>query len=191
LFFIIMTTWRDGRRDVSRLLQHSVVPFEQFSAELKAHPPARVPGTAVFMTAHDGDVPPILRHHLKHNKALHERVILLTVQVVDAPTIDSENAIAIRDLGGGFYRVIAKYGYMQAPDVPRALADAALRGLPLDEKDTTFYLAQLTLLVTSHRGLASLRDKLFVLLARNARRATNLFNIPPNRVIEIGMQLEL
>jgi len=191
VFFFIMTTWRDGRRVVSGLLQHSMVSFDQFSAQLRARPPARVPGTAIFMTAHPDDVPPILLHHLKHNKALHERVVLLTVQVVDAPMVEPANAMTVRDLGNGFYRVIAKYGYMQAPDVPEALATAHLLGLDIDEADTTFYLAHLTLLVTSRHGLASLRDKFFVLLARNARRATNLFNIPPNRVIEIGMQLEL
>jgi KUP system potassium uptake protein len=191
LIYIVMSTWRDGRIDVVRKLSHAEVSLEQFRTELRQHPPVRVPGTAVFMTAHPDGIPPILLHQLRHNKVLHRTVVLLTVTFADMPMVESDSATIVQQLGDGFYRVRAKFGYMQVPNVPAALAGARLQGLVLDEHDTTFYVAHLTLLVHSARGWRSLRDKLFVFLSRNARRATNLFNIPPNRVVEIGMQLEL
>jgi KUP system potassium uptake protein len=192
LVYTVMATWHRGRRMVVALLDESEVPLEAFFAGMKANPPARVPGTAIFMTARAEGAPPILVHHLKHTKALHERIILFTVEVLDVPVADPENSIDVEDLGAGFFRVIARYGFMQPVDAASAMRRARRRGLELIDEDTTYFLAHLTLLVSSrHRGLTAWRDKLFVFLSRNARRATNFFRVPPDRVVEIGIQLEI
>jgi KUP system potassium uptake protein len=189
--YIIMSTWKKGRSLVAERLSAAEVPLDSFLAALAAHPPARVPGTAIFMTARPQGAPPILVHHLKHNKALHERVVMLTVSVLDQPTVDRDRAIDVQPLQNGFYRVIARYGFMDTPDVPGTLADARLHGLDWRDEDTTFYLAHLTLFANDRIGMSAWRDKLFIFLSRNARRATNFFRVPPDRVVEIGIQLEL
>jgi KUP system potassium uptake protein len=189
--YTIMSTWKKGRSLVAERLSAAEVPLDSFLASLAAHPPARVPGTAIFMTARPQGAPPILVHHLKHNKALHERVVMLTVSVLDQPTVDRDRAIDVQPLQNGFYRVIARYGFMDTPDVPGTLADARLHGLDWRDDDTTFYLAHLTLFANDRIGMSAWRDKLFIFLSRNARRATNFFRVPPDRVVEIGIQLEL
>ena len=189
--YTIMSTWKKGRSLVAERLSAAEVPLDSFLASLAAHPPARVPGTAIFMTARPQGAPPILVHHLKHNKALHERVVMLTVSVLDQPTVDRDRAIDVQPLQNGFYRVIARYGFMDTPDVPGTLADARLHGLDWRDDDTTFYLAHLTLFANDRIGMSAWRDKLFIFLTRNARRATNFFRVPPDRVVEIGIQLEL
>ena len=189
--FTVMSTWKTGRQFVAKRLAESEIPLETFFARLAAQPPVRVPGTAVFMTARPQGAPPILVHHLTHNKVLHEQVVLLTVSVLDVPTVPPESAIEVHQLAHGFYRVVAQYGFMQRPDVPDALASARRHGLEMRPEDTTFYLAQLTLFVNGRIGMAAWRDQLFVFLSRNARRATNFFQIPPDRVVEIGIQLEI
>ena len=189
--YTIMSTWKKGRSLVAERLSAAEVPLDSFLALLAAHPPARVPGTAIFMTARPQGAPPILVHHLKHNKALHERVVMLTVSVLDQPTVDRDRAIDVQPLQNGFYRVIARYGFMDTPDVPGTLADARLHGLDWRDDDTTFYLAHLTLFANDRIGMSAWRDKLFIFLTRNARRATNFFRVPPDRVVEIGIQLEL
>ena len=189
--YTVMSTWKTGRQFVAKRLDESEIPLETFFARLATQRPVRVSGTAVFMTARPQGAPPILVHHLTHNKVLHEQVVLLTVSVLDVPTVGSENALEVLQLAHGFYRVVARYGFMQRPDVPKALASARRQGLEMRPEDTTFYLAQLTLFVNDRIGMAAWRDKLFVFLSRNARRATNFFQIPPDRVVEIGMQLEL
>ncbi len=143
------------------------------------------------MTGRPEGAPPILVHHLTHNKVLHEQVVLLTVAIVDVPTVDPAAAIQVEPLGNGFTRVVARFGYMEQPDVPAALERAREKGLLLDPADTTYYLAHLTLFVNARLGMGTLRDKLFVFLSKNARRATNFFQIPPDRVVEIGIQLEM
>ncbi len=188
--YSVMTTWHTGRELVTKVLNQSGRPIEAFLRDLTAHPPVRVPGTAVFMTAHPHNVPPILVHHLKHNKVLHERVVLFTVEIAGAPTVDTASAVEVHALGHGIYRAIATYGFMQTPDVPAALAAMAAHGLAVGP-DTTYYLAHLTLFATDRIGMAAWRDRLFIVLARNARRATNFFRIPPDCVIEIGIQLEV
>jgi KUP system potassium uptake protein len=188
--YTIMSTWHTGRRLVIRTLARASRPLEAFLGDIAARPPVRVPGTGIFMTARDEDVPPILVHHLKHNKVLHERVVLLTISIHDVPTVDLHSSVNVRPLGQGLFRVVASYGFTQAPDVPAALEIAASRGLPVDS-DTTYYLAHLTLFANDRIGMARWRDNLFIVLARNARRATNFFRIPPDCVVEIGIQLEL
>jgi KUP system potassium uptake protein len=189
--YTVMSTWKKGRTLVARRLSDAEVPLDSFFATLAQNPPVRVPGTAVFMTARPQGAPPILVHHLKHNKVLHERVVMLTVSTLDQPTVDRDRTIEVQPLQNGFYRVIAKYGFMDAPDVPTTLADAREKGLDWREEDTTFYLAHLTLFANTRIGMSAWRDKLFIFLSRNARRATNFFRVPPDRVVEIGIQLEI
>ena len=188
--YTVMTTWRTGRQLVTRKLERASPRLDDFLERLRVRQPLRVPGMAVFMTARAEDVPPILVHHLKHNKVLHDKVVLLTVSTVEVPATEPDRSIEISDLGIGFYRVIARYGFMQAPDVPAAVAVAKRHGLPVDE-DLTYYLAHLTLFANDRIGMSAWRDKLFILLARNARPATSFFRIPADCVVEIGIQLEL
>jgi KUP system potassium uptake protein len=187
----VMSTWKRGRELVVQRLHQSEVSLEAFFKWLAEKPPVRVPGTAVFMTARAEGAPPILVHHLKHNKVLHEQIVLLTVAMLNTPTISEGEPIEIQNIGNGFVRVIARFGFMEAPDVPIALARAREKGLRLNDQDTTFYLADLTLLASDQLGMPVWRDALFIFLSRNARRATNFFNIPVDRVVEIGIQLEI
>jgi len=189
--YTVMSTWKTGRQFVAKRLAESEIPLDTFFERLAARPPVRVSGTGVFMTGRAQGAPPILVHHLKHNKVLHTQVVLLTVSILDVPDVAPETAIEVHRLAHGFYRVVARYGFMQRPDVPDALASAKVLGLELQPEDTTFYLAHLTLFVNNRIGMAGWRDKLFIFLSRNARRATNFFQIPPDRVVEIGMQMEL
>ena len=191
--YAVMTTWATGRQLVVRRLADSEVPLTQFFMSIAAKPPVRVPGTGIFMTARPEGAPPILVHHLTHNKVLHEHVVLLTVSIIDVPTVDPATAITVDRLANGFWRVVAKFGFMEAPDVPSALDRARALGLTWKLEDTTYYLASLTLFThpTARIGMMGWRDKLFVFLSRNARRATNYFQIPPDRVVEIGIQLEI
>jgi KUP system potassium uptake protein len=193
MIYAVMTTWYTGRQLVARRLSETEVPLSQFFATVQAKPPARVPGTGIFMTARPEGTPPILVHHLTHNKVLHEQVVLLTVTMADVPTVDQESELRVERLGNGFWRVVAKFGFMDQPDVPAALERARSRGLEWRTEDTTYYLAHLTLFshVSHSLGMAQWRDKLFVFLSRNARSATSFFQIPPDRVIEIGIQLEM
>ena len=187
----VMSTWKQGRALVVERLRASEVPLDVFFSNIVAHPPLRVPGTAVFMTARPEGAPPILVHHLKHNKALHEQVVLLTVSMLNTPTRIDADAIEVHPVSNGFYRVIARFGFMETPDVPAALRLAREQGLAWRDDDTTFYLADLTLLANDGIGMRAWRDKLFIFLSRNARRATNFFRVPADRVVEIGMQLEI
>ena len=164
-----------------------------------------MPGTAVFLTSDATGAPPVLLHHLKHNKVLHEKVMLMSVVTEEIPQVDAENRVTCKDLGEGFYQVLAHYGFMETPDVPavlHALGRAGTDGKPVSVKvmDTSFYLGRETLIATraSHRanpgdgmGRMSLwRKKLFILMTRNARSATAFFGLPPNRVVELGAQIQ-
>src|SRR4051794_14809978 len=191
LVYMVMSTWKRGRELVVERLHATEVPLTDFFRDFAANPPLRVAGTAVFMTARPEGAPPILVHHLKHNKALHEQVVLLTVSTLNTPTLGDAQAIEVQPIGNGFYRVIARFGFMETPEVPAALAAAREFGLKWRDEDTTFYLAALTLLASDRIGMSVWRDKLFIFLSRNARRATNFFHIPPDRVVEIGIQLQI
>jgi KUP system potassium uptake protein len=191
VIYAVMSTWHEGRQFVAKSLTAAEVPLDGFFAELAAKPPVRVAGTAVFMTARPQGAPPILVHHLKHNKVLHQQVVLLSVSILDVPSVSGEQEIEVHRLPHGFYRVIARFGFMQTPDVVKAMHAARRQGLDWNEEDTTFYLAHLTLFASDRIGMSIWRDKLFIFLSRNARRATNFFQIPADRVVEIGIQLEM
>ena len=189
--FTLMTTWKTGRQLVAARLTARAVPIEEFLAMVETTRPARVPGTAVFMTAQPRGAPPALAHNLRYNKVLHEHVVTLMVTTQPVPHVPPEQQITVRSLGQGIFDVIIRYGFMEDPNVPEALARASEQGLQLDEGDVTYFLGRETLIVTKAPGMATWRERLFVLMARNAVRATTFFRLPPERVVELGVQVEI
>ena len=190
--FVMMTTWRRGRELVVREIKHGGLALAPFIENIDRHPPLRVPGTAVFLTANQEAVPHALLHNLKHNKVLHERNVLLTVEVLEMPLAEVEERIRIVDLGCEFYGLELRFGFAEDPNVPAALAQCARAGLPFDMMDTTFFLSRETIVADKRRpGMALWRDKLFAFLSRNALPATAFFQIPGNRLIELGAQVEI
>jgi KUP system potassium uptake protein len=191
VIFTMMTTWKTGRRLVAERLTARATPIDVFMASLKALAPARVRGTAVFMTAQPTGTPPALVHNLRYNKVLHDHVVILTVRTVPRPYVPVEEQASVESLGQGLYNVGLRYGFMQDPDVPDALMRAIRLGLELDPGDVTFFLGRETIIVTRRQGMAVWRERLFVLMARNAVRATAFFHLPPERVVELGVQVEM
>ena len=191
LLFTLMTTWKTGRRLVAERLTARAVPLESFVADAIAHEPIRVPGTAVFMTAQPRGTPPALMHNLRHNKVLHQRVIILTVSTTHTPHVTPSERLTIDPLDRDLYNARLKYGFMDEPNVPDALANAAAHGLTIDLRDVTYFLGRETVIVTDNPGMAMWREKLFVLMARNAVRATAFFKLPPDNVVELGVQVEI
>ncbi|MEW6271567.1 MAG: potassium transporter Kup [Thermodesulfobacteriota bacterium] len=191
VIFTVMTTWKRGRAELGRLLRLGSLPMDLFLADLATQQPPRVPGTAVFMTSDTGGVPNVLLHHFKHNKVLHQRVILLSIVTERRPEVPASERVDIVPLEHGFYRVIARFGFMEKPSVDVVLRCAASQGLVIEVPSTTFFLGRETLLATGRSGMMTWRKKLFAFLARNAPSAVQYFGIPPNRVIELGAQFEL
>jgi KUP system potassium uptake protein len=189
--FILMSTWKRGKRLLAERLKAAERPLEDLLDEIAAHPPVRVEGTAVFMTGRREGTPPMLLHHLEHNKVLHETAVLLTVTTEEVPRVPPSERLEVEELSGGFWRVLVHYGFMESPDLPRALRGSGRLGLELDLDETTFYLGRETLLPTPDFGMAVWRERLFAFMARNAARATAFFRIPPERVVELGMQVEI
>jgi KUP system potassium uptake protein len=189
--FTVMTTWRRGRAELAKWLTSATMPTDLFLTDIAQQKPHRVPGTAVFMTSLPDGIPAVLLHHLKHNKVLHEQVVLLSIQTEDVPVVGGKDRVQVEPLGHGFYRVNAHYGFMQSPNVLKTLRRASLQGLPFDPASTSFYLGRETLLTSGKSPMARWRKKLFAFLARNARTATAYFGLPPNRVVELGTQVEL
>ncbi len=186
-----LSTWKRGRALLAARMRERLYPFDRFLQDIEAYPPQRVTGTAIFMTSNLQGTPPTLLHNLQHNKVLHERVLLLTVVTSDVPHVGPDQRSEVTPLGQGFYRLTLRYGFMEEPDVPDALRETSERGFPIDLADTTFFLGVETLLATRRPGLPLWRERLFVLIARNAVRANSFFKIPPDRVVELGMQVEL
>jgi KUP system potassium uptake protein len=191
VLFTLMTTWKTGRQIVAARLTARAVPIEEFLTTIETIRPARVPGTAVFMTAHPRGTPPALAHNLRYNKVLHEHVVTLMVTTQPVPHVPPGQQFSVRSLGQGIFDVIVRYGFMEDPNVPEALARASEHGLELDEGDVTYFLGRETLIVTKMAGMAMWRERLFVLMARNAVRATTFFRLPPERVVELGVQVEI
>ena len=189
--FTLMTTWKTGRRLVAERLTARAVPLSEFIATVEKMQPVRVPGTAVFMTAQPTGTPPALAHNLLYNKVLHQHVIVLTVSTAQQPHVAPENQVSVEPLGHDLFNVRVQYGFMEDPDVPEALARARDQGLVLDTYDLTYFLGRETIIVTRRKGMAVWREKLFVLMARNAVRATAFFRLPPERVVELGVQVEM
>jgi KUP system potassium uptake protein len=186
-----MATWRKGRRVVHERRSRAASSARDFAEWIEAHPPTRVPGTAVFLTGNPDIVPSALLHNLKHNKVLHERVILLTVRTEDVPRfLDSERMTA-EPLAAGFHMLCVRYGFFESPDIPRVLAKCRKCGPPFDIMQTSFFLSREKLLPKPGRDMNAWEEQLFIALNHAALDATEFFSIPPDRVIEVGSQIEL
>ncbi len=207
VIFVILATWKTGRAMLNQILNSGSLPLDLFLSDIARKKPHRVPGTAVFMTSVTDGVPVVLLHHLKHNKVLHEQVVLMSIKTQDVPEVRSEERLSLDRLEHGFHRVTARYGFMETPDIPEILYRLRQLGLRAKQNETTFYLGRERILVLDHhRGpkpgnrrmpedaeftdMSRWRKKLFVFLHRNARSATESFGIPPNRVVEMGGQVE-
>ena len=194
--FTLMATWKQGRILLSGIMRENALPMDLFLRDIARRKPPRVPGVAVFLTSDASGAPPVLLHHLKHNQVLHERVILLSVVTQEIPIVAEEDRLQSADLGEGFCQVIAHYGFMESPDVPAiigALSQPPPRGLGLTVNlmQTTFYLGRETLIATGRTKMATWRKKLFIVMTRNAQSAATFFRLPPNRVVELGAQIQL
>jgi KUP system potassium uptake protein len=190
--YVTMATWRRGREVLFDTLNASSVPLTPFLESLFRDPPQRVPGTAVFLTATPDATPHALLHNLNHNKVLHERVVFLTVEVRDVPWVAFEDRVTCERLGNGCWRVRVRYGFMNRPDVTAALDLCGSLGLRLEPMETSYFLSRQKVVATEEGiGMASWRDRLFAAMTRNAGNVTDYFNIPPNRVIELGTRVQI
>jgi len=190
--FTVMTTWAAGRRYLAQALSGAMMPLDLFLTDVENSKPTRVRGTAVFMASNPIGVPVILLHHFKHNQVLHDQIVLLTVIAEHIPEVPHERRVKVDNLGHGFFRVTVSYGFMQTPDIPRALReDCPAQGLTLVPERTSYYLGRETLLPSGASNMARWRKQLFAFVSRNARPATSYFGLPPNRVVELGMQVDL
>ncbi len=190
--FTVMTTWKAGRRVLAERIQSEAPPLEDFLKKVQQQRIARVPGTAIFLNGTASKTPAALRHNLEHNKVLHERVVFVTVKTQQVPHVPEEERLEVEDFGNGLYRVKVNCGYMEEPNIPLALEGASRLGLSIDDpKGATYFLGRETIIASRRHGLAVWREKLFALMSRNATAATAYFGIPPDRVVELGEQIEL
>jgi KUP system potassium uptake protein len=189
--FTVMTTWMRGRKILADRIRETALSDTNFLKSIERRPPPRVSGTAVFMDRTVEGIPLPLLHNLKHNKVLHERVILLTINTEEVPNVFDEDQAEVRELGQGLYRIVAHYGFVETPNVPELLANLDLPQLKFDPDSTTFFLGRETLLATERPGMAIWREQLFAWMTRNAQAAPLYFRLPPNRVVELGAQIEL
>ncbi|MFC3097879.1 potassium transporter Kup [Alteraurantiacibacter palmitatis] len=188
--FTLLTTWSKGRKLMRERMTEIGLPLDIF-AKSAHNSSKRVPGTAIFMNSGSSGTPSALLHNIKHNKVLHERVVVLTVQIADVPYVDEANRIETHDLGEGFYRVILHYGFMQETDVPAALKKVEICGGKFDMMQTSFFLSRQTLLSAARPGMAIWRERLFAWMMRNAATPMEFFRLPTNRVVELGSQVEI
>jgi KUP system potassium uptake protein len=191
IVFTMLSTWKRGRELLFERLQGAAIALEPFLASIVAHPPTRVPGTAVFLTASTEGVPHAMLHNLLHNKVLHERVVLLTVITEDVPHVPEIDLAEVQPMGNNFFRIIMRIGFKDEPDIPKALEQCRENGFPFNMMETSFFLSRETLIPTVAPGMALWREKLFVNMSRNAESAMAYFKIPTNRVVELGTQIEL
>ena len=190
--FTLMRTWRRGRELLREEIRKDGIRIDTFLPGLMLAPPARVPGTAVFLTADPMVVPHALMHNLKHNKVLHERNVFLNVETLPIPYAPKDKRLKMESIGDEFYRVYVRFGFMETPDVPLALMRSCDRGgIYFDPMDTTFFASRETIVASANRGMPIWRDKLFALMHRNAAPATGFFRIPGNRLVELGAQVEI
>jgi KUP system potassium uptake protein len=204
--YTLMNTWSRGRARLQAIVRENTLAMDLFLADVTRRQPPRVPGTAVFLTSNIGGAPPVLLHHLKHNKVLHEKVILMSVVTEEIPAVDREDRVECTELGEGFFKVVIHYGFMESPDIPSALARLGevgcdRRPLTIKPLETSYFLGRETLIasrsapptmpVPDSIGRMSLwRKRLFILMTRNARSATAFFGLPANRVVELGAQIQ-
>jgi KUP system potassium uptake protein len=188
--FTLMTTWKRGRAHLRSILAERSLPISDLIDSLERSKTVRVPGTAVFMTSESEGTPVVLLHHLKHNKVLHNQVLLLSIIVKAEPEVPASQRIVVEDLTHGIYRVKAFYGFMQTPNVEEIRARCVEAGVKTRRMETTYYLGREQLIPVGTSGMAGWRKRVFSIMARNAQSATQYFGIPPNRVVELGAQIE-
>ncbi|HEU5170497.1 MAG TPA: potassium transporter Kup [Gemmatimonadales bacterium] len=195
LVYTLMSAWKRGRNRLAQVQSENTLPIELFLDDIARRRPPRVPGVAVFLTSVEGGAPPVLLHHLKHNKVLHERVVLMSVRGEEIPQVGDEERVACRELGEGFYQVVARYGFMETPDVPAALrllaAPGAEKPVTIKPMEASFYLGRETIIPSGKGWMANWWKRLFTVMSRNAQSAAAFFNLPPNRVVELGAQIQL
>ncbi len=189
--FVLMTTWKTGRRILYNRMKTRQIPVELFVEDLARSNPVRVPGTAVYMDSSAAGTPPALLHNLKHNRSLHERVVLLTVVAHEIPRVPASERFEVSELGANMYRLRVNYGFAEDPDIPAALAQCEVGGKGFSMMQTTFFLSREQIISSEKPGMARWREHLFVLMSRNAVGAFSFFRLPPNRVVELGMQVEI
>ncbi|MGE5240804.1 MAG: potassium transporter Kup [Bacteroidota bacterium] len=191
VFFTVLSTWRRGTALLATALAKQAEPLETLIGEVAHTRPVRVPGTAIFVTPWLKEAPPSLKHHLRRSKALHERVILLNVVTEDVPKVPADERIDIEHFEHGFHRVILHYGFMQRPNVPSELVRCKEQGLDVDLEDATYYIGRQSLLPSEKRGMTLWRERLFAYFARNASDATTYYQLPSDRVVEMGFQVRI
>ncbi|MFQ5747016.1 MAG: potassium transporter Kup [Gemmatimonadota bacterium] len=190
VLFAAMTTWKKGRELLRRAITDKTLPVDLFLRTIRADSVTRVPGTSVFLVSSRGGTPPALLHNLKHNKVMHEQVVFMTVVTRQVPRVPREERVELEELGDGLFRVTANYGFAEDPNVPAALAQCPQDRFDFSPMRTTYFLGDESLIVTGKPGMAVWRKRLFSLMKRNARDPTAFFDIPPNRVVELGTQME-
>ncbi|MGH6786195.1 MAG: potassium transporter Kup [Novosphingobium sp.] len=188
--FTLLTSWSRGRSLMRANMAEGSIPIEIFAKSAHSSA-ARVPGTAIFMASSAAGVPSALLHNIKHNKVLHERVVVLTIAIQDVPFVDEENRFVVKDLGQGFYRLTMKFGFLEETDVPASLKRVKMCGAPFEMMKTSFFLSRQTLIASAKPGMALWREKLFAWMLRNAASAMEFFRLPTNRVVELGSQVEI
>jgi KUP system potassium uptake protein len=189
--FVLMTTWKRGRKIIFERLDEAALALPLFIASIQAQPPHRVQGTAVFLTARTDAVPHALLHNLLHNQVLHEQVVLLTVVAEDSPRVRPEQRLEVEAYGAGFFRVTLHFGFIEEPDVPLALSLCQRQDLDFSPMRTTYFLSRETVIATKRMGMARWREQLFAFLLKNANSNLKYFQLPLNRVIELGTQVEM
>jgi KUP system potassium uptake protein len=191
VLFTIMTTWKRGRDEVRRVLGREELPLDLFLGDVESSQPHRVAGTALVMTSNPKGTPAVLLHHLKHNKVLHERVLMLSFIQRRRPEVTGPDKVVIEEMSEGFVRIVFQLGFMEQPRMERVAELCALQGCTIDFSNTTFFLGRQSLFSTGRSGMAMWRKNLFGILLRNAPTATDYFGLPPNRVVELGAQVEI
>lgn len=191
IIFVLMLTWKSGRTLLMKKIKSEAMEIAPFIEAVAAHPPPRVPGTAVFLTPNPEGVPHAMLHNLKHNKVLHEKVVILTVKFLDVPHTNLEERISVEAMLHEFYRITVRYGFKDEPDIPRDLALCEARGIYLDPMDTSYFIGKEILIASQTSEMAIWRKKIFIGMFRSAETITNQFKLPPNRVVELGSQVAI
>jgi KUP system potassium uptake protein len=191
IIFVLMLTWKSGRTLLMKKIKSEAMEITPFIEAIASHPPPRVPGTAVFLTPNPEGVPHAMLHNLKHNKVLHEKVVILTVKFLDVPHTNQEERVSVEAMLHEFYRITVRYGFKDEPDIPRDLALCEARGIYLDPMDTSYFIGKEILIASQTREMAVWRKKIFIGMFRSAETITNQFKLPPNRVVELGSQVAI
>jgi KUP system potassium uptake protein len=191
VIYVLMSTWRQGRRVLAQSLKEKTVPLTEFCAKIEAEPPLRVPGNAIYMSSDPWGVPVPLLHNLKHNKVMHETIAILTISTKEVPFVGKANRVKIEEISKSFYRILVSYGFMEIPKMKHILEACRAEGLDFHVSDTTFVLGRESIIASGDKNMPIWRERLFAIMSRNAERPTAFFKIPPNQVIEVGIQVEI